>query len=112
MRVEVEQRLKARVSRQEERIADLERELAEARKAAEWTLITPENLPKVGDLVWKAYTNLTWSHAEIVNGNSLGNSYEEWTRGFPRTLLGKYTHYYPIVPPSPEAHDDQQEVRK
>ena len=33
------------------RIAELERQIAEARKAAEWTLIDAEHLPKVGDEV-------------------------------------------------------------
>ena len=38
-----------------DRIDELERQIAEARKAAEWTLIDAEHLPKVGEEIVRGY---------------------------------------------------------
>jgi hypothetical protein len=65
------------------RIADLECKLAEARKAAAWQKITPENLPKKGQIV------LT----DVIE-----------RAAFPATVDWPYMHYggWFINPPAPE----------
>jgi hypothetical protein len=79
--------------------ADLERQLATAQatiEALQWTPITPENLPKVGDEVWGPYT--TWAgnpacYLQVVS------------RYHCIDLLPQsgYTHRRPISPPAQDS---------
>ena len=68
--------------------AALKEQLAEARKAAEWQKITPENIPKVGD---EAYSIYDGDFLE-VHSCDLG-SYSDWKNE-------GWSHFRPINPPT------------
>jgi hypothetical protein len=76
--------------------ADLQ--LAEAKKLAEWTPITPENLPKVGDEIGgydPAEAIPYWRIRQVTRAFLLGFNIEHCNH------MG-YTHRRPIAPPQPE----------
>lgn len=79
----------------EERIADLERQLVEARKAAEWVPIDAEHLPEVGDEVLKA----TSGYVDSVDTDNVDYGFDSWEH------YG-YTHYRPINAPQGKEHHD------
>jgi hypothetical protein len=75
----------------QKRIADLERQLAEAQAtiaALQWTPITPDNLPKVGD---EAYSGNDGDFL-YVHSCDLGTA-QEWTNE-------GWTHFLHISPPT------------
>ena len=73
----------------EAQLATAQRERDESRRLAQWTPITPENLPKVGDEVLsvgeegEAYLMAPWSDKD---------SFADLSRD-------GWTHYRPITPP-------------
>ena len=80
---------------EQDRIAELERQLAEAKAqiaALQWRPITPENSPKVGD---EAYSCNDGDVLE-VRSCDLG-TYSKWTNA-------GWTHFRPINPPSSTRH--------
>jgi len=75
-----------------EQAKEIMAELAEARKAAEWTLITPENLPKVGHCVLNAFSGYV---------RSVCNEDVKWA-GAGLWKSNGWTYFRPIAPPAPE----------
>ena len=75
------------------RIAELERQIAEARKAAEWTLIDEEHLPQVGDEVLNSSTMVV---APVCHADVKWAGYGLW-------LKSGWTYYYRAInPPAKE----------
>ena len=75
---------------------ELERQIAEARKAAEWTLIDAEHLPKVGDEVGgydPASAIPSWCIRLVSVAFLADLDIPQWRR------MG-YTYYRPINAPS------------
>lgn len=64
-------------------------------KALDWTPISADNLPRVGDMVWwRGYGDPTCASAELITQMS-GHNYKsvrQW-------LKASYTHRRPINPP-------------
>lgn len=81
-------------SDEERRIAELEAQLADARKAATWVPIDEEHLPKVGDEVISSFSLKPRISAASLFGI---NKADMWY-----WKLKSYTHYRPIGAPQPE----------
>ena len=79
----------------DEEIADYRLQIAEAQKAAKWTLITEGNLPKKGDEV----LSLPLMHIQAVVTDPV-MQYEMWKRF-------DWTHYRPIKPPAQPENREQ-----
>ena len=83
------------------RIAALEAQLKqarderdEARRLAQWTPITPENLPKLGDeLLERFSTGVYWVHPFQQNPHGKYSDYGLCVHPF------RNTHFRPITPP-------------
>ena len=89
-----------RMKSPEQRIADLERQLAEAQAtiaALQWTEITPENFPKVGD---EAYSDNDGDFL-YVHTCDLGTA-KEWTNE-------GWTHFRPISPPAQDSATEAEQ---
>jgi hypothetical protein len=70
-------------------VGKLETDLAEAKKAAKWTLIDAKHLPKVGDQVWgKSRLLLQVDEEDLLRYPD----WQDWIRNW-------YTHYRPINAP-------------
>jgi hypothetical protein len=72
--------------------AELERQLAEERKLAEWTPITEQNLPKVGDEMGGTLQSGRWFCEHYMEGDP---------ENFDKLLECGYTHRRPLNPPQP-----------
>jgi hypothetical protein len=75
-----------------ERLADLERQLAEAKKLAEWTPITPENLPKEGWEVLHISPDGTFLADTVEGPNRAAWTAKRWHNA-------GYSFTRPIAPP-------------
>lgn len=75
-------------------VKELVAELAEARKAAEWQEITPENMPGFDDEIGKYHPNSAGGWFE-VSSDFVSHEFEDYASS-------GWTHFRPINPPPPE----------
>jgi hypothetical protein len=85
-----------------ERIDDLERQLAEAKKLAEWTPITPENLPKEGWEVGRTSANDPLGPYNVRGVREVSQMLVDTCRDMDTWVFYGYRVTRPINPPQPE----------
>ena len=85
-----------------ERLADLERQLAEAKKLAEWTPITPENLPKEGWEVGRTSANDPLGPYNVRGVREVSQMLVDTCRDMDTWVFYGYRVTRPINPPQPE----------
>jgi hypothetical protein len=74
-------------------IATLERQLSDLREKLDWSLISPDNLPKQGDEVWAINRGII-EPSELTSSCKAVPTYAEW-------MKAGYTHFRPINAPAP-----------
>ena len=80
----------SRIAALEAQLATAQRERDEARRLAQWTPITPENLPKIGP-----YETGSWFGTDVV----FDVAHCVGTASCEDLLRDGWTHFRPIAPP-------------
>jgi hypothetical protein len=83
-------------------LADLERQLAEAKKLAQWTPITPHNLPKVGWEVGRTSANDPLGPYNVRGVREVSQMLVDTCRDMDTWIFYGYRVTRPINPPQPE----------
>jgi predicted RNase H-like HicB family nuclease len=101
------------LSPDQQRIAELERQLAETERLAEWTPITAENLPKVGEQV-EVFTEdgevlrCHLEHEELADDDMREPKWYWWS-DYADQEIPCVTHYRALSAPSPAQESEAEE---